>query len=144
MTSTFDIRRPVGVEVEFDVLSDGHRLVPDLHFTTEDGVCAFIVKEPSPQNRDIRRKGRYRTTAWVPGNLLSEGTMTVGAAVSSWTPTIVVHVFEPDAVAFLVVDTLDGDSARSDYGGKIPGVVRPLLRWDTVFQEESALARPAR
>jgi len=39
------------------------------------------------------------------------------------------HFFEFDAVAFQVVDSLDGDSARGDFGGSIPGVVRPLLKW---------------
>jgi lipopolysaccharide transport system ATP-binding protein len=42
-----------------------------------------------------------------------------------------VHVHERDAVAFHVVDNLDGDSARGDYAGPIPGVVRPMLRWTT-------------
>ena len=44
---------------------------------------------------------------------------------------VVVHFFERDAVAFQIVDTMEGDSARGDYGGPVPGVVRPLLEWDT-------------
>src|SRR3712207_7464668 len=35
--------------------------------------------------------------------------------------------------AFQVVDSLDGDSARGDYAGPMPGVVRPLLRWTNEF-----------
>jgi lipopolysaccharide transport system ATP-binding protein len=31
------------------------------------------------------------------------------------------------------VDTTEGDSARGDYGGTFPGVVRPMLRWETSF-----------
>jgi len=34
-------------------------------------------------------------------------------------------------VTFRVVDTLDGDTARGDYVGKINGVVRPRLEWTT-------------
>ena len=35
------------------------------------------------------------------------------------------------AVAFLVTDSLEGDSARGDWTGHMPGVVRPMLRWTT-------------
>ena len=41
--------------------------------------------------------------------------------------------YELDAVAFQVIDSLDGDSARGDYAGRMTGVVRPLLQWSTQF-----------
>jgi len=44
---------------------------------------------------------------------------------------VVIHFYERDAVAFQVIDSLDGDSARGDYAGPFPGVVRPLLKWNT-------------
>jgi lipopolysaccharide transport system ATP-binding protein len=72
----------------------------------------------------------------IPGNLLSEGTLFVGAAISTIDP-VVVHFYERDAVAFQVVDTMDGDSARGDYAGPMPGVVRPLLQWRTRVLSES-------
>ena len=54
------------------------------------------------------------------------------AAVSTMDPTIV-HFYEPDVVAFQVVDSLEGNSARGDYAGHMPGVVRPLLKWTTRY-----------
>ena len=42
--------------------------------------------------------------------------------------------YESDAVAFHVVDSLDGNSARGDYAGTMEGVVRPMLKWHTVFK----------
>jgi lipopolysaccharide transport system ATP-binding protein len=45
----------------------------------------------------------------------------------------VIHFFERDAVAFQVIDSLDGDSARGNYGGHMPGVIRPMLKWDTRY-----------
>ena len=42
---------------------------------------------------------------------------------------------ERDVVAFQVVDSLDGDSARGDSAKQVRGVVRPLLQWTTVFRE---------
>jgi lipopolysaccharide transport system ATP-binding protein len=133
ITDAIDIRQPVGIEVEFEVLQPGHVLVPNLHFFNEEGTFLFIAIDLDPDwRRRPRPRGRYVSTAWVPGNFLSEGTLVVGAAVSTVDP-VHVHFFERDAVAFQVIDSLDGDSARGDFGGPMPGVVRPMLRWTTEY-----------
>lgn len=59
--------------------------------------------------------------------------MIIGAAVRTEEPQIL-HFYERDAVAFQVIDSIDGDSARGDYHGPVSGVVRPLLTWTTAFQ----------
>jgi lipopolysaccharide transport system ATP-binding protein len=129
VTSTVDIRQPVGVEMEFEVLKDGHVLVPGYQFTNEQGVCVFVAAEfHTKWGREARPAGRYTSTAWIPGNFLAEGALIVGATISTINPDFV-HFFERDAVAFQIIDSLDGDSARGDYGGPVPGVVRPMLRW---------------
>lgn len=128
-----DIRQPVGVEMEYEVLEPGHVMMPNYHFYNEEGVNVFIASDQNPTWRSRPREaGRYSSTAWIPGNFLAEGTMIVGVALSTFDPTVI-HFFERDAVAFQVVDSLDGDSARGDYAGPMPGVVRPLLNWDTEF-----------
>ena len=128
-----DIRKPVGIEMEFEVLMPGNVLVPNYHFFNEEGINVFIANDHDPNwQRNPRPRGRFSSTAWIPGNLLSEGTMIVGAAISTMDP-VKVHFFERDAVAFQIVDSLDGDSARGDYAGVYPGVIRPLLRWTTKF-----------
>ena len=130
---SIDIRNQVGVEMEFEVLEAGQVLVPNFHFFNQEGVCVFIANEHDAEwRRRPRPIGHYVSTAWIPGNLLAEGTLIVGAAVSSMEP-LKIHVFERDAVAFQVVDTMDGDSARGDYGGPMPGIVRPMLNWTSQF-----------
>ena len=128
-----DIRRPIGVEIEFDVLEPGHVLAPNFHFYNEEGVYLFMAAERDSMWRNRPRPaGRYKSTAWVPGNLLSEGTMVVSVAVSTPEP-VAIHFFERDVVAFQVVDKLEGGSARGDYNGPMPGVIRPLLEWETEY-----------
>ena len=132
-----DIRKPVGIEMEFEVLKPGHVLVPGCHFFNEEGVYVFAALDHDPVwQRRRRLEGRYLSTAWVPGNMLSEGTIIVGAAIAALAPAVV-HFYERDAVAFQVVDSLEGDSARGDYSGNFPGVVRPLLKWTTQYIAES-------
>ncbi len=137
IAESIDIRRPIGIEMEFKVLKSGHVLVPNYSFFNEEGINVFVVNDHDPNwQRHPRPKGHYSSTAWLPGNLLSEGTMIVSAAINTMNP-VKIHIFERDAVAFQVVDSLDGDSARGDYAGPYPGVVRPLLRWTTKFNPNS-------
>jgi len=126
-----DIRRPVGVEISYDVLKPGKVMVPNLHFFNETGTCVFVSHDWNGGWRDKPRTlGRYTSTAWIPGNLLAEGSFYVGAALTTYLP-LEVHFVEWDAVTFNVVDSIEGDSARGDFVGELPGVVRPVLDWTT-------------
>jgi lipopolysaccharide transport system ATP-binding protein len=141
VTSTVDIRRPVGVEIEFEVLKDGHLLVPGYQFINEEGVCVFVAGEfHTKWGREARPAGRYTSTAWIPGNFLAEGTLIVAAGVFTLNPFLW-HFFERDAVAFHIIDSLDGGSARGDWGGPLAGVVRPMLRWTS--RQISVATEPA-
>ena len=144
---SIDIRTTVGVEMEFDVLRAGHVLVPNYHFINQEGVCVFVASEHDDNwHRRPRPAGSYLSTAWIPGNLLSEGALIIGAAISTMDP-VHVHFFERDIVAFQVVDSMDGNSARGDYAGPFPGVVRPLLKWTSEFvpaNSAAAVGEPTR
>ena len=133
ITEAVDIRRAVGIEIEYEVLKPGHVLVPNYHFFNEEGVYVFVAVDHDPAwHRRPRSIGCYVSTAWIPGNFLSEESLIVGVAISTMSRSLG-HFYERDAVAFQVVDSLDGDSARGDYAGPMPGVIRPLLRWTTQF-----------
>jgi lipopolysaccharide transport system ATP-binding protein len=129
MAESVDIRKSVGIEMDFQVLIPGHVLTASYRFVNEEGEVVFTAIDQDPEwHRNPRPTGRHLSTVWIPGNYLSEGTLIVSASVS--TPlSHIVHFFEADAVAFHVMDSLDGDSVRGDFAGPIPGVVRPLLQW---------------
>ncbi len=128
-----DIRQPVGVEMEYDVHKAGYVMMPNYHFFNEEGLHIFSAHDLDPQWRGRPRPvGRYRSTAWIPGNLLAEGTVLVSFELTTLNP--VSDLFRVrNAIAFQVIDSLEGNSARGDWGGHMPGVVRPLLQWDTQF-----------
>jgi lipopolysaccharide transport system ATP-binding protein len=131
ITEAIDIRRPFGIDIEYQVLTSGYVLVPSCRFFNEEGIHLFTTLDSDPAWRlRPRPEGHYVSTAWIPGNLLAEGTLFVGALVNTFNPPIV-HVHEPEAVAFQVVDSLEGDAARGDYAGQMRGVMRPLLQWST-------------
>jgi lipopolysaccharide transport system ATP-binding protein len=130
-TETLDIRKPIAIEMTYEVLQDGHVLVPNYHFINDEGVCVFVIQDLAEEWRyRPRLSGKFTSTAYIPGNLLAEGRISVSVGISTYHP-FHVHFLERDAVAFHVVDSLDGDSARGDFAGHLPGIVRPLIPWRT-------------
>ena len=133
ITEAIDIRKPVRLEMEFEVHKSGHLLTPNFHVYNEQGLTVFITNDLDPEwRRRPRPEGVYTSTVWIPGNFLAEGTLVVGAALSTLDP-VIVHFFEREVVAFQVIDSLDGDSVRGDYAGLYSGVVRPAFRWTTEY-----------
>lgn len=130
-SESVDIRRPVGLEMVYEVFMPGRVVLPRFDVFNEAGLCIFGTQNPDPASRrQPLEAGRYTSTAWIPGDLLSEGVLFVG--VSMFAPfEHHYHVHQRDAVAFHAVDHLAGDAAQHAVDGQLPGVVRPILRWST-------------
>ncbi|HEX8557381.1 MAG TPA: ABC transporter ATP-binding protein [Pyrinomonadaceae bacterium] len=130
-----DVRRPFGVEVTYDVLEDGHALTPVVELVNDEGTEVFSTHDTGAEwRRRARPRGRYTSAVRVPGNLLAEGTLVAHVSIMSHFPSTILHARAEGAVAFQVLDEPGGDSARGDYAGPLPGVVRPLLEWETRFE----------
>lgn len=134
ITDTIDIRHPIVVEMEYDVLQSGFVLAPNFAFWNDDAICVFASQDLDPNwRRRPRPAGRYVSMVTIPGNFLAEGVICVRADLTTIDP-LIVQFSENNVVAFHVADTLEGDSARGDYTGRMLGVVRPMLPWTTQYQ----------
>ena len=126
-----DVRNPVGVELTFRVLEDGPAVLPKIKLVA-NGRIAFNAMDVDPRWHQPSAPGEYVATAWIPGNLLNEGLMSVDAAVCSIrSPKLHHHASVFEAVSFHVQDPGEGDSARGTFTGQWRGVVRPLLLWES-------------
>jgi lipopolysaccharide transport system ATP-binding protein len=131
VADTVDIRRPLRIEMEYDVLKSGYVILPNMYLYNDEGVCVFGAQDLDPEWRGRKRpSGRYISSVSIPGNLLAEGMLFVDANMNTLEPFIFQYQCR-SAVAFLVTDSLDGDSARGDWTGQMAGVVRPMLEWST-------------
>lgn len=131
--SAFDIRRPIFVEISYEVLRENQILMPNFQLYNDQGICVFTTIDLDRNWRtNPRTKGFYKSRAEIPANFLAEGNFFVSVSAATFEP-LVTHFNERDAVAFIVTDSLDGNSARGDFAGQMDGVIRPILDWKTEF-----------
>ena len=115
--------------------------MPYFSLNNDEGVMLFsTIDQDMRWHSTTRPIGRYVSTAWIPGNLLSEGMTYVTVAMR--TP-VRKHrrFFVRDAIAFNVVDRMEGDSARGNWAGRLIGAVRPKLDWVTVCDSQGKAAQ---
>jgi lipopolysaccharide transport system ATP-binding protein len=118
VSETFDIRKPIIFEMEFDVLEAGHVLLPHFALSNDFGECAFISVDLDPAWRKRSRPvGNYLSRAVIPGNFLSEGLMFISCHCLTLDPDSV-QFTERKVIAFHVTDSIDGNSARGDYDAR--------------------------
>ena len=131
VSESVDIRKSVGIEIEYDVLKSGHQLLPHFYLWNQEGVQILGSNDSEAEwRRRPRPAGRYVSAGWIPGNFLNEGTVLVDVAVLAVDPTIV-QIYEKSIVGFQVIGSLDGNTARGDWAGPMSGVVRPIFEWTT-------------
>jgi homopolymeric O-antigen transport system ATP-binding protein len=132
MIDTIDVRRPAGVEIHYRVLRDGPPVFAKIKVHDRQGDIAFNALDIGPHWEESSTPGVFVTTAWIPPNLLNEGTASIDVALCTLrAPKLLQHAASYDAVSFYVFDPGDGDSARGRFTGQLRGVVRPLLEWTT-------------
>lgn len=126
-----DIRKPLGIEVEYQVTKPGSVLIPNIHILNGEGAHVFSSLNWDPEWRHQPRPvGRYRSVCWIPGNFMGEGSFVVTAALTTYSP-YTIHAKANEALTFQVIDSAEGETARGDYAGQMQGSVRPLLPWIT-------------
>ena len=131
LTRDFDVRQEIVISMTYEVLDDTVQLVNDFNIFNENGMLVFVTHDvKSPHYNQKRSKGKYTATVVIPRNLLTEGRYGISAAVISLFP-FKTHFHEEQVIWFRVFDPQLGDSARGLLTGEFPGVIRPLLEWQS-------------
>jgi lipopolysaccharide transport system ATP-binding protein len=132
ITEAVDIWKAVGIEMEYEIVESGHVFMPSFALINNEGVNICVAVDQDPKwRKQPRPPGRYVSTGWIPGNLLAEGLISVNVTLWVLEPARKIEFHQRDIVGFQVIDSLEGNTARGDYTGDLPGVVRPLLKWTT-------------
>ena len=93
----------------------------NIHILSSHDKDSVTLKESLPI-------GIHKKKITIPGNFLAESAYSCSFAIMRYNP-FHVEFHEMDVVGFNVIDELGENTVRGSYSGKIPGVVRPLLKW---------------
>ena len=128
----FEVTEPIGISFEYEVLTNNLKFTHGLNLFNDKGINIFNSHDVTSGIRIQKREpGRYKATAWIPRNLLSEGIYIIGGALFSPNP-LYIHIHQKEILVFEVSNSMNELSARGDYtGSDFGGVVRPLLNWET-------------
>jgi len=123
-----DIRKPIAIEVEYQIMETVPQFRIGLRVVTRDGTLAFSTGDSIDPGYAAgpRAAGIYSTRCFIPGNLLNEGyySLTMGADI----PFKKILFFQEAAVGFTVEQT---SNLSTRFPEKWLGVVCPLLEWQT-------------
>lgn len=128
----FDSTSLIGITFSFDVKQTLAPFTHGISVFDISGNNVFNAHDVSSGMRLLNREpGKYQVTAWIPENLLAEGSYSVQVAAMEVSGNNLIHFHEPDCVFFTVIDSLSGNSARGMYTGSFPGIIRPKLVWQS-------------
>ena len=132
ISNNFNVRDPVVVELEYQILEEGHPITAVLGLMTNrhQSILYSFDNVDSPWTGDkVRPKGVYRSACQIPGDFLNNGQVVVDAMVV--THPLPLRASAPDAVRFNVVDDMDQRGVRGNMPREWPAAaVRPRLSWN--------------
>jgi lipopolysaccharide transport system ATP-binding protein len=129
--TTVGIDEAIGIEITYHIKIAGKIVEPAIHVRTEQQVMAFVAAYTDPERAESNAApGRYTITAWIPPNLLNTGVYYVSIILVTPDP-LERHATHENALSFHLHEPAAPTGTRGRYGRSFPGVVRPLLRWET-------------
>lgn len=129
----------VFLEMEYDVIKEGHVLLPHFHLFNSEGMKVFTTLDQDPTWYKKRRpKGHYISRVKIPAHFLQEGSFYVNTHLLARNPDMA-QFTERQVLAFTVTDEMGDGTARGDWAGTLDGMVRPLLDWETISQDASSM-----
>jgi lipopolysaccharide transport system ATP-binding protein len=129
-----DVNHPFRIEIEFWSVAPQNHLAVSIYFHTAEGTALFetVSSMDYDPSRPPALAGTYRSVCHIPTGQFNDGSYIMG--IHFWGSLESLYD-KPKAAAFTVHD-LDPRAFR--YYGKIHGVNRPTLKWDTTLLDKTA------
>ena len=132
ISETFNVVDTIGITIEFSVKSETNLFIPAISVLNDKELDVFHSHDVDSVNyKSFWKKGNYKSTVWIPKNLLSEGNYIIGLGMLAHLP-FHVYYHQKELLRIKFSDLIKGDSARGLYNGEFPGVFRPKLIWETI------------
>lgn len=127
--SQFDTTEPVYISAEYEVLKEDIQFTHGINVFNQHNVNIFSSHDVQTiWKYEKRKKGSYRSTVIIPGNLLPEGIFSISFALFFPNP-LDVFIHQHNVVSFEIFTDFNKLTARGNYIDEFPGIIRPLLEW---------------
>lgn len=128
-TDSFDTTVDIGISAEYEVLRDNIIFTHGMNLYNQENLNIFNSHDVTSSRLTSKIvNGLYKSTVWIPGNLLPEGIFSVSYALFNPNP-LDVYIHEHNVINFEIYSDLSKPSARGHYADHFPGIIRPLLKW---------------
>jgi len=126
---TFSVTEEIHLNFAYKTKIEGLQFIHGLKVYNEQDINVFNSHDTKTKRNFIRNVNEtYFVKCIIPKNLLNEGTYSISFALFLPQPFIL-YEHKMEILKFKLVDLVDGTSARGDYVGSFPGIVRPILEW---------------
>jgi lipopolysaccharide transport system ATP-binding protein len=126
LASSLDIRFPIQVEIEYEMLQPIRDLRVGFRLLAADGTVVFSStdRDAGESHDELRGEGVFRSRCEIPGNLLNQGRYAISLGID--VPMVESVVFIDNIVSFFVEPT--GGAVGSVPDNRL-GVISPTLPW---------------
>ena len=128
----FNCTEDIIIECQFVIINDGQECTPSMSLKNEKGIVLFHAVDASELWLRPRNKGVYKSNVTIPKNLLRPGRYYYSQLISTLHHAkSTKHIFEENAISFIVVDQWNGKSAVGNLNIEFTeGQIRPKLKWN--------------
>lgn len=128
--SRFDTTEKIGVSFEYEIINNPEYFIHGINLYNQENQNIFNSHDvTSNSNFDKKKPGKYKATAWIPGNLLPEGVFSLSVAIFQPNPVNVL-IHEHNILSFETYTDFTKLNARGNYPDEFPGIIRPLIPWE--------------
>lgn len=130
INSDIESDKSFAIEVVYEILRKGETIGATLALYDSSGICVFTTINNIYSNDIIHNiMGIVVAKCYIPGDLLPEGEYSITLLI--WKDGYRV-IMKEDNVIFVNIRETE-NSARGNYLGRMEGVIRPRLKWETKF-----------
>ena len=127
----FRLDEKIGITIGYNVLVQGYKIQSALNFYNSADVNLFDSHESANDSiSQVKNVGEYRSTVWIYKNIFNEGIIKVGVALLTQDP-FKVYFHDKNALYLSLYEDFEISTTRGEFKGKLPGLIRPKLKWET-------------
>src|SRR5205823_5672367 len=105
ISTQFDVRDTITIEVGYHVLEAGHNLMLQLFFFNELDHAVFISNDnlDSPWTNTPHPEGHFKAACRIPGDFMNESTISVSYRMMD-SRTQIIHATDSEMLKFQITD----------------------------------------